>query len=205
MVRILLLAGERPGAEHLCTVAERFADVNPSIAALRAGALHCRGLVQSDRELLAQAASGFATTPFLPAWAAACEDAGHAAATSGDRSRAVELLDQARDLQAELGAALDVARVNGRLRELGVRRRSRARVTGHSGWQSLTRTEMRVAGLVAEGLSNPEIAKRLFISRHTVESHLKHIFTKLGIGSRVELATIAVRNKNDQTELGARR
>jgi DNA-binding CsgD family transcriptional regulator len=55
---------------------------------------------------------------------------------------------------------------------------------------------MRIAQLVAEGLSNPEIAERLFISRHTVESHLKHIFTKLRIGSRVELATIALRSSD---------
>jgi DNA-binding CsgD family transcriptional regulator len=47
--------------------------------------------------------------------------------------------------------------------------------------------------LVAEGLSNPQIADRLFISRHTVEAHLKHVFLKLHIGSRVELAGIALR------------
>jgi DNA-binding CsgD family transcriptional regulator len=62
-----------------------------------------------------------------------------------------------------------------------------------SGWQRLTSAERVVSLLVAQGLSNPQIAGRLFISRHTVEAHLKHIFLKLGIGSRVELAKIAPR------------
>ena len=52
----------------------------------------------------------------------------------------------------------------------------------------LGRAETRVALLVADGLSNPEIAERLCISRHTVESHLKQIFVKLGVRSRVDLA-----------------
>jgi len=53
---------------------------------------------------------------------------------------------------------------------------------------TLTRAELAVARLVAEGLSNPQIAKRLYISRHTAETHMKHIFAKLGVSSRAELA-----------------
>jgi DNA-binding CsgD family transcriptional regulator len=72
--------------------------------------------------------------------------------------------------------------------------RVRAR-SGHAatGWGSLTEAERSVAVLVAEGLSNPAIATRLFVSRHTVESHLKHAYAKLGISSRVELAGLALR------------
>ena len=62
-----------------------------------------------------------------------------------------------------------------------------------TGWPSLTVAERSVAVLVAEGLSNPDIAARLFVSRHTVESHLKHAYAKLGISSRVELAALALR------------
>jgi len=58
---------------------------------------------------------------------------------------------------------------------------------------ALTPAELRVAELVAEGLSNPTIAERLYISRHTVESHLKHMYVKLGLRSRVELATAVLR------------
>ena len=45
--------------------------------------------------------------------------------------------------------------------------------------------------LVAEGLTNGEVAERLFVSPHTVNSHLRHVFAKLGINSRVELARLA--------------
>jgi DNA-binding CsgD family transcriptional regulator len=61
------------------------------------------------------------------------------------------------------------------------------------GWESLTPTELRVVGLVAEGLTNPEVGERMFISRGTVKVHLSHIFAKLGIGTRSELAAEAIR------------
>lgn len=59
-------------------------------------------------------------------------------------------------------------------------------------WDSLTPAEQQVARLVADGLTNSAVAEQLFISKHTVESHLKHIFTKLGITSRVALAVDVV-------------
>ena len=61
------------------------------------------------------------------------------------------------------------------------------------GWDSLTPTELAVAQAVAEGLSNPQIAARMFISRRTVTTHLTSIFRKLGISSRAELAARAAR------------
>jgi predicted ATPase/DNA-binding CsgD family transcriptional regulator len=63
-----------------------------------------------------------------------------------------------------------------------------------TGWAALTPAERRVADLVDEGLSNPQIADRLFISRNTVETHLKHIFSKLSISSRAQLAKEVARN-----------
>jgi predicted ATPase/class 3 adenylate cyclase/DNA-binding CsgD family transcriptional regulator len=57
-----------------------------------------------------------------------------------------------------------------------------------TGWQSLTPTEAKVVALVAEGLTNPQVGARLFISRHTVDSHLRHVYAKLGVSSRAELA-----------------
>jgi predicted ATPase/DNA-binding CsgD family transcriptional regulator len=61
----------------------------------------------------------------------------------------------------------------------------------HHGWASLTPTELRVVALVAEGLTNPQIAERLFMSRSTVKSHVEHIFAKLGVRRRSELAAAA--------------
>jgi DNA-binding CsgD family transcriptional regulator len=93
-----------------------------------------------------------------------------------------------------LGASWDLARAAARLRGLGVRPGRRGpRKRPKSGWYSLTATELKVVRLVAEGLSNPEIADRMFISRGTVHTHVSHILAKLGRGSRVGLAAEASR------------
>lgn len=63
-----------------------------------------------------------------------------------------------------------------------------------SGWASLTPAEARVVRLAAKGVSNSDIAATLFISRLTVETHLKRVFSKLGVASRSELADIALRS-----------
>jgi DNA-binding CsgD family transcriptional regulator len=82
------------------------------------------------------------------------------------------------------------------LRQAGVRRGARgARNRPEFGWQSLTPTELTVADLVADGLSNPQIGERLFISRRTVQAHLAHVFAKLGISSRVQLAAEVTRRQ----------
>lgn len=92
--------------------------------------------------------------------------------------------------QEGAGLSLDDA-VAYALRGRGERKRPSA------GWAALTPAELRVTGLVAEGLSNPKIAERLFISRHTVETHVKNIFAKLGISSRAQLAGEASRRGLD--------
>jgi DNA-binding CsgD family transcriptional regulator len=61
------------------------------------------------------------------------------------------------------------------------------------GWTSLTPTELQVVATVAEGLSNPQICARLFMSRGTVKTHLSHIYAKLGVTNRAELATAATK------------
>ena len=63
----------------------------------------------------------------------------------------------------------------------------------NAGWASLTPTERRVAELVAEGLTNPQIAEQMFIARGTAKVHVSHIFAKLGLSNRAELAALATR------------
>ncbi len=63
-----------------------------------------------------------------------------------------------------------------------------------SGWASLTPTELDVVRLLTEGLPNKDIATRLFISPRTVETHLTHVYAKLGLSSRVQLAQEAARH-----------
>jgi DNA-binding CsgD family transcriptional regulator len=62
------------------------------------------------------------------------------------------------------------------------------------GWTSLTMAERRLAELVGAGLTNKQVAARLFVSRHTVDAHLRHIFRKLEITSRVQLARVVATN-----------
>lgn len=72
------------------------------------------------------------------------------------------------------------------------------RRTGVGSWDSLTPAELKVVRLVAEGLANKDIARALHLSRFTVETHLKHVFAKLGLSSRAALAAHAVRRDLQQ-------
>jgi DNA-binding CsgD family transcriptional regulator len=63
-----------------------------------------------------------------------------------------------------------------------------------SGWTSLTPTERDVVRLVSEGLANNDIAGRLFVSPRTVQTHLTHVYAKLGLNSRVQLVQEAARH-----------
>ncbi|WP_197502630.1 response regulator transcription factor, partial [Mycobacterium scrofulaceum] len=62
-----------------------------------------------------------------------------------------------------------------------------------NGWASLTPTELDVVRLVGEGLTNKDIAARLFVSPRTVQTHLTHVYSKVGVASRVQLAREAAR------------
>jgi DNA-binding CsgD family transcriptional regulator len=72
-----------------------------------------------------------------------------------------------------------------------LRRARGARKRPAGGWESLTPTELQVVELAAQGLTNPEIARRMFISRGTVKVHLSHVYAKLNLRNRSELATRA--------------
>jgi DNA-binding NarL/FixJ family response regulator len=119
---------------------------------------------------------------------------------AGDRQfpAARRALAGAIDRYEHLGAAWDLDRATTRLASLGVRRTRRVvpqRPT--TGWEALTGTERRVAALVAQGRSNPDIGTELLLSRRTAQNHVSHILAKLGLSSRVELA-IAVAQRADR-------
>ena len=96
--------------------------------------------------------------------------------------------DRARALYLTLGA-------HGDLRRLRPLTKTRRPTKPPSGWTALTRAEMSIAELVAEGHTNADIAARLYVSRRTVEGHVSHVLAKLGLRSRVELARDAGRRK----------
>ncbi|EWM19411.1 helix-turn-helix transcriptional regulator [Kutzneria sp. 744] len=106
-----------------------------------------------------------------------------------DPASALATLTEAVDVYLSLGATWDVMRADARVRKHGVRRGQRSRP--ETGWEALTGAELKVAVLVADGLSNPDIADRLFLSRRTVQTHVSYILVKLGALSRVEIARMA--------------
>jgi DNA-binding CsgD family transcriptional regulator len=116
-----------------------------------------------------------------------------AAAVFGSRGRAADarvLLAEALDRYEAIGANWYAARANASIRSFGARRGRRgSRERALTGWESLTKSERAVAELVAEGLTNREVGKRLFISPHTVNSHLRHAFQKLDVSTRAALAS----------------
>jgi DNA-binding CsgD family transcriptional regulator len=181
-------AGEQARAEQVAAAVAEVAARN-DVPSLAGAALRCRGLVQDDPGVLRAAVDAYQQGPRPLELALAAEDAGAAFARRGKLDAAVPLLQQALVIHERLEAARDAARVEARLRDLGVRRGRRgARKRPQLGWESLTGTERRVVDLVVEGLSNPQIGERLYVSRRTVQTHLAHVFTKLGISSRAQLA-----------------
>jgi DNA-binding NarL/FixJ family response regulator len=104
-----------------------------------------------------------------------------------DRGRAVAEAQGALQGFDRMAAAADADRAAAFLRELGVRGRTGPRDIG-----TLTQRELQVLRLVAEGLSNPEIAERLFISTKTAGHHVSNILLKLGVRSRTEAAAYAM-------------
>jgi DNA-binding CsgD family transcriptional regulator len=121
--------------------------------------------------------------------AGACEDAAAVLTTTGRSAKAKELLVEAQARYEAVDARAWAARTGARLRRLGVRQGSRGqRRRPSSGWASLTPNELIICRLVAEGLTNREVGRRLYISPHTVNTHLRHIFQKLSVSTRAELA-----------------
>ena len=189
LVRGALADGDRDRAAALARQTQRLAMSTPGDRDMTAAAEHARGLIEQDPAALQRAAGRYAAPR---AQASALEDAGNAWAGQGDQDRATTLLSQAYALYEKLGGVDDQARVRCSLRAAGTRLRHWTCADRPAfGWDSLTDTERRVADLVAQGLSNRQVANRVFLSTHTVAFHLRHIFCKLGITSRVQLARIA--------------
>jgi DNA-binding CsgD family transcriptional regulator len=197
LVRIALAAGDEELAEVAAAQANRRAQLNPSVATIVATAAHAGGLLKSNVDELGRASSLFATGPRPIAHASALEDLGVASARTGDVDGAVAALDKALVLYTEAGATWDAGRARSRLRDHGVRRRLVARARAEHGWAAMTDSELAVARLVAQGLTNREVAEQLFVSPHTVSSHLRSVFAKLDINSRLALARIAAERTID--------
>ena len=187
-VRLATKVGDTAAALALAERAVTLAD-DTEIPHRQANALYCQGLVNQDAGRLLKAAERYraARRPLLGAQA--LEAAAGTLVGRGDRAPARDAFSRAVNLYASLGAARDVARLQARFREHGIRRGPRAKHRqDRHGWDSLTPTEITIAALVEQGLSNPQIADKLFLSRKTVATHVSHILGKLGVRSRIDVA-----------------
>ncbi|MEU6219989.1 AAA family ATPase [Streptomyces sp. NPDC047022] len=196
--RIIALAkqvGADDKAVLVLAALERLRERNPQVPSLAGAVAHARGLLHNDVAALQEAVDTYQKSPRPLAGARAKEDLATALAGRGKRRDAIALLDDALGVYLTSGATYDMARVNGRLDRIGVSRKVRRDARRvDSPWCALTQSELRVALLVAEGKINREVAAALFLSPHTVDSHLRHIFAKLGLSSRVALTRWVIEN-----------
>ena len=173
-------------AEEEVEVARDFGSARALGAALRVQGVLTGGA--PGVELLREAAAVLADSPARLEYAKALADLGRALRRTG-RTDAPDVLTEALDLADHCGAVVLAAGVRDELKGAGVRPRRRTRKSP----TALTPSEQRVAELVATGLSNREVAEKLFVSVRAVEFHLGNLFTKLGISSRRQLPAVLAR------------
>jgi DNA-binding CsgD family transcriptional regulator len=192
-VRLALAVGERERAREMVRKAEEVVG-EKAVAHRSAVALHCRGLYDRDVAHLVAAAAHYERAGRPLPRAQALEAAGMVCADAGDIANGRTHFTDAYTIYSDLGAEWDLARLQARFRAFGIRRGPRFQHRrSQQGWGSLTPTEVKVVGLVAQGMSNPQIADKLFLSRRTVQTHVSHVLTKLELHSRTEIAREASR------------
>ncbi|GAB3210928.1 LuxR C-terminal-related transcriptional regulator [Marinactinospora thermotolerans] len=187
-------AGDEAGARAALSDYERSTE-HAATSESRALLARCRGLAESSEDAFGEALR-LHTNPF---------EAARTALLLGERLRRAQRPGQAR---AHLRMAWEIFEQAG-ARPWARRAREELRAAGESGQapptpvrDALSPQELRIAGLVADGLSSKQIAARLFLSPRTVEYHLYKIYPKLGISSRTELARLVVLQKASAPEDG---
>ncbi len=188
LAEMFLAQGRKDEAEAVARRIGRLVEGSPDFPFLRAAALHTQAVVDGDSLAAEEAVALYEVCEQPLVRASALEDAGRLLPRAR-RNDAVNHLKQALDLYAAARADRDVARVSGLLRERGVRAWASSRRS--SEWPELSESELKVVQLVARGATNREVAEQLFLSPHTVNAHLRHVFLRLNIRSRVELARLA--------------
>ena len=202
-VRLAVLVGDLDTAKDLAGHAALLA-AESTIPHRQATGLYCGGLVERDAARLLEAAERYGEASRDLFRARALEAAAECFVGGGDRDQARAAFTQAVEIYTSLGATADVARLQARFRAHGIRRGPHTKHRqAQSGWDSLTPTEIKVAALVQQGLTNPEIAARLFLSPRTVATHVSHILKKLDVNSRIDIAReAALRSASNSSASG---
>jgi DNA-binding CsgD family transcriptional regulator len=187
-VRLAVRIGDLHAAGEFAEHARALA-AESDIPRRQAHALYCRGLLDHDPAMLLQAAERYGDACRPLSQAKALDAAAGIYVLAHDRDRARAAFSSSVEIYSSLGAAHEVARLEATFRGHGIRRGPRAKHTkARSGWESLTPAEAKVAALVEAGMSNPEIAAKLFLSPRTVATHVSHILKKLDMHTRTDIA-----------------
>ncbi len=186
---LAIAAGDRGFARETVARAATAAERNPGAASLDGIALQVRGLVDGDAGLLARAVDRLERSPRVMLLASALADHGSLLLARGDRAEATGALQRAWSVYHDHGAVALAASVARTLEAAAVSAGSPAppRRPG-KGWQALTAAELAVAELISAGQTNRIAARALGISPHTVSTHVRSVFAKLDVRSRVQLA-----------------
>lgn len=194
LTRARLEIGERDAAERAAAAAQACADEvrlpkAAAMAHLAAALLEVDAgepLRGAERALSAAALLDGVADRFDAARARVL--AGRALVEAGERKWAVEVLAAAADAFDSFGSLRYRDEVERELRKLGRRTPRRTQPGAGDGLAALSARELEIARLVVDRRTNPEIAAELFLSRKTVETHLRNAFRKLDVSTRVELA-----------------
>jgi len=160
----------------------------PVVPLFAAVAAYTRGILERDAQALVAAAEMLESSSRPLLYAAAAEDAGSELARIGHGDEALDQFNAAFDTYMRHEALADARRVGRELRRLGVERRIVSQPRAKEGWDSLTDAELKVVNLIAQGVTNRAVATHLHLSLHTVKTHIRNSFAKLGINSRAELS-----------------
>jgi DNA-binding CsgD family transcriptional regulator len=203
LTHMALTADQPEAAASFAQAASTLAGQNPHVESLLAAEAHAGGLIAHDSNLLEEAVEHAAQSELRLLEAAAREDLGRTLAAQNDTQAAALHFEHAHDLYVRAGAHNDSARTRASLRAIGIRKRQTTVARAEHGWESLTKSERRVADLIAQGMSNREAANELFLSPDTVNTHLRHAFLKLGIRSRVMLARIVAERQMNSSQVSS--
>ncbi len=201
LTRLAVAQDDQQFAADVVATIELHAERTP-VTSVRAVARQCRGLLDRDPGPILESVSLLRGSQFLPLFAEACEDAANLLTANGHREQRIALLREAATVADELGAKHDSERIARTLGTLNARPTHMRTARPTSGWDSLTDVEQRVSELATQGLTNPQIGGRLYISRRTVETHLAHVYRKLGLSGRAQLAAEFTRHANQPLSNG---
>ncbi len=192
-MRVFVRVGRATGDERFTgeavSIAAEGAARNPGVASFEGVALELRGLAHKDLGALTAANKVLDRSPRPMLRGNAAEDRGRMLLAYGRRDEGIAELDRAWGIYHGIGARSAVVGVQQVMRRAGARR-AKWETDGarpQEGWAALTDAEVKVAELISAGHTNKAAARLLNLSPNTVSTHLRSIFTKLDVQSRVQL------------------